>query len=175
MPLKLVKPVESTAPLALVFTDVVGSSAAKRASSLGPDASSRDRAFLESIQAKHLRLVRTTVAEHNGHEIMTIGDSFFLTFEDVRDALLCSAEIQLRLNSQAIMTHTGPLRVRIGIHVGTPEYFENSWHGTDVDTAARVESAGTGQQILLSDAAAPPPARCPASPFAKSVPTLSKA
>jgi eukaryotic-like serine/threonine-protein kinase len=153
MPLKLVKPAESTAPLALVFTDVVGSSAAKRAAELGIDASARDRAYLQGIQTRYVRLVRESLAAHNGTEIMTIGDAFFLTFEDPRDALLCAAEIQVRLNSQAIMTSTGPLRVRIGIHIGWPEYFENSWHGTDVDTAARVESAGNGQQILLSAAA----------------------
>jgi class 3 adenylate cyclase/tetratricopeptide (TPR) repeat protein len=141
------------APLALVFTDVVGSSAAKRAAELGADASARDRAYLQGIQSRHLRLVRESLAAHSGTEIMTIGDSFFLTFEDARDALLCAAEIQTRLAAQAIMTHTGPLKLRIGIHVGTPEFFENSWHGTDVDTAARVESAGAPAQILLSAAA----------------------
>jgi class 3 adenylate cyclase/tetratricopeptide (TPR) repeat protein len=142
-----------TTPLALVFTDMVGSSAAKRAASLGSDASARDRAYLEGIQSKHLRLIRTTVAEHNGQEIMTIGDSFFLTFEEVSDAVRCAAAIQQRLRAFPIDTPSGPLQLRIGIHVGTPEFFENSWHGTDVDMAARVESAGVGQQILLSDAA----------------------
>ena len=48
-------------------------------------------------------------------------------------------------------TPAGPLQLRIGIHVGTPEFFENSWHGTDVDTAARAESAGSGQQIVATD------------------------
>ena len=153
MSLKVLTPAESAIPLTLVFTDMVGSSAAKRASTLGDTPTTRDGNFLDAVQSRHLRLVREAVAAHGGKEIMTIGDAFFLTFEDARDALLCSAEIQVRLNSQAIMTHTGPLRVRIGIHVGTPEYFENSWHGTDVDTAARVESAGNGQQILLSAAA----------------------
>ena len=140
-------------PLALVFTDMVGSSAAKRAASLGPDANARDRAYLEGIQAKHLRVVREAIAEHNGTEIMTIGDSFFLTFEDVVDAIRCSAAIQQRLRAFPIDTPSGPLQLRIGIHVGKPEYFENSWHGTDVDTAARAESAGTAQQIVLTDTA----------------------
>jgi class 3 adenylate cyclase/tetratricopeptide (TPR) repeat protein len=140
-------------PIALVFTDVVGSSAAKRALELGADASARDHAYLQGIQTRHLRLVRECVAAHHGTEIMTIGDAFFLTFEDARDALLCAAEIQIHLKAQAVMTSSGPLRLRIGIHVGTPEYFENSWHGTDVDTAARVEAAGRGEQILLSAAA----------------------
>ena len=50
MSLKLVvKQAESNAPLALVFTDMVGSSAAKRATSLGADSSSRDEAYLSAV------------------------------------------------------------------------------------------------------------------------------
>jgi class 3 adenylate cyclase/tetratricopeptide (TPR) repeat protein len=147
------EPTRPTTPFALVFTDVVGSSAAKRASGLGADASARDRAYLQGIQTRYLHLVRDTITTHGGKEIMTIGDAFFLTFEDAGAALLCASEIQIRLRSQAIMTSTGQLKLRIGIHVGTPEFFENSWHGTDVDTAARAESAGSPDQIILTDAA----------------------
>jgi class 3 adenylate cyclase/tetratricopeptide (TPR) repeat protein len=147
------EPTRPTTPFALVFTDVVGSSAAKRAAGLGADANARDRAYLQSVQTRYLHLVRDTIATHGGKEIMTIGDAFFLTFEDAGTALLCASEIQIRLRSQAIMTSTGQLKLRIGIHVGTPEFFENSWHGTDVDTAARAESAGSPDQIILTDAA----------------------
>ncbi len=143
----------ATTPITLVFTDMVGSSAAKRAASLGQDSTARDRAYLEGIQAKHLHLIRSALAEHDGKEIMTIGDSFFLTFEDSRDALLCCCEIQMRLKTAPIMTVAGPLKLRIGIHVGLPEFFENSWHGTDVDIASRAESAGSADQIILTDAA----------------------
>lgn len=142
-----------SSPITLVFTDMVGSSAAKRAASLGPDSSSRDRAYLAGIQTKHLRLVRDAVAMYSGREIMTIGDSFFLTFEDPVNAVQCCAAIQRRLQAEPIATASGPLRLRIGIHVGTPEYFENSWHGTDVDIAARAESMGSAQQIIVTDAA----------------------
>jgi class 3 adenylate cyclase/Flp pilus assembly protein TadD len=146
-------PQVASTPITLVFTDMVGSSAAKRAESLGEDSSARDRAYLEGIQTKYLRLIRTTLAEHNGKEIMTIGDSFFLTFDDSRDALLYCCEVQMRLKSSPIMTASGPLKLRIGIHVGKPEFFENSWHGTDVDIAARSESAGSAEQIVLTEAA----------------------
>jgi class 3 adenylate cyclase/tetratricopeptide (TPR) repeat protein len=141
-----------TQPITLVFTDIVGSSAAKRAGTLGADASARDRAYLESIQTKHLRLIRGAVAEHNGTEIMTMGDGFFLTFADPVDGLRCAAAIQQRLSTHPIDTPSGPLQLRIGIHIGRPEYFENSWHGTDVDIAARTESAGAPDQILVTDA-----------------------
>jgi class 3 adenylate cyclase/tetratricopeptide (TPR) repeat protein len=148
-------PTEQTAaaPLALVFTDVVGSTAAKRAATLGDTTALRDSNYLDAVQSRHLQLVRECVAAHHGTEIMTIGDAFFLTFADVREAVLCAAEIQLRLHSDPIPTALGPLRLRIGIHVGTPKFFENSWHGTDVDTAARAEAAGSPAQIILTEAA----------------------
>jgi class 3 adenylate cyclase/tetratricopeptide (TPR) repeat protein len=142
-----------TEPIALVFTDMVGSSAAKRAASLGADASSRDRAYLANIQTRHLRVVREALSQYGGREIMTIGDSFFLTFEDPTRAVLCCAAIQQRLRLDPIQTAAGPLRLRIGVHMGTPEYFENSWHGTDVDLAARAESVGSAEQIIVTDPA----------------------
>jgi class 3 adenylate cyclase/predicted Zn-dependent protease len=144
---------QATTPITLVFTDMVGSSAAKRAAGLGVDAAARDEAFLDVVQSRHLHVVRECLPAYNGKEIMTIGDAFFLTFDDPQSALLCCSEIQLRLKAAPIMTVAGPLKLRIGIHVGTPKFFENSWHGTDVDIASRAESAGSGEQIILTDAA----------------------
>ncbi len=144
---------DSSTPITLVFTDMVGSSAAKRAATLGADAVARDEAFLDVVQSRHLHVVRECLPAYNGKEIMTIGDAFFLTFNNPKSALLCCSEIQLRLKAAPIMTDSGPLKLRIGIHVGTPKFFENSWHGTDVDIASRAESAGSGEQIILTDAA----------------------
>lgn len=144
----------TAAPIALVFTDMVGSSAAKREAALGSDVITRDRAYLESIQAKYLQLVRRAIVEHNGKEIMTIGDAFFLAFEYPVDAIRCCAAIQQRLCADPIATPSGPMRLRIGIHVGTPQYFENSWHGLDVDIAARAQSAASPGQIIMTEAAA---------------------
>jgi class 3 adenylate cyclase len=136
--------------ITLVFTDVVGSSAAKRHADLGSNASARDRAYLEAIQIKHLRVVRDAVAEHGGKEIMTMGDAFFLTFEQPIDALLCCTAIHQGLLDHPIATLNGPLCLRIGLHTGAPEYFEGSWHGTDVDIAARVQSVATPRQIVVT-------------------------
>ena len=139
--------------ITLVFTDVVGSSAAKGDADLGSTVSVRDRAYLEAIQSKHLRVVRSALAEHKGREIMTIGDAFFLTFEQPLDALRCCAAIQQRLVDQPIDTVHGPLRLRIGIHTGAPEFFEGSWHGIDVDIASRCQTAASPRQIIVSHTA----------------------
>ena len=136
--------------LTMVFTDVVESSATKRHVSLGRDDRERDHAYLENVQTRHFDLVRTACQAHHGKEVSTSGDAFFLTFEDPVQAVRCAVDIQRRLAQQTIETPRGPLRLRIGIHSGFPEFFEDSWHGTDVDTAARVEAAATERQILLS-------------------------
>ena len=136
--------------LTIVFTDVVESSATKRDVSLGRDSYERDQNYLEKIQAPHFRIIRECVKTHRGNEVKTMGDAFFLTFDDPVAAVRCAADIQKRLAAQPIATPLGPLRLRIGIHSGFPEVLEGDYHGTDVDTAARVEATATGRQILLS-------------------------
>jgi class 3 adenylate cyclase/tetratricopeptide (TPR) repeat protein len=136
--------------LTIVFTDVVESSAIKRDVSLGRDTRERDRAYLEKVQTRHFDLVRASCQAQGGKEVSTMGDAFYLTFEDPVAAVRCAIDIQRRLASAPIDTPRGPLRLRIGIHSGFPEFFEGSWHGTDVDTAARVEATAAERQILLS-------------------------
>jgi class 3 adenylate cyclase/tetratricopeptide (TPR) repeat protein len=136
--------------LTIVFTDVVESSATKRDVSLGRDNRERDHAYLAKVQTRHFDLVRACCKAHDGNEVSTMGDAFYLTFEDPVEAVRCAADIQRKLAASPIQTPRGPLRLRIGIHSGFPEYFEGSWHGTDVDTAARIEAAATQHQILLS-------------------------
>src|SRR5277367_2183150 len=136
--------------LTMMFTDVVESSATKRDASLGRDDRERDHAYLTQVQTPHFAMVRACSAAHGGQEVSTTGDAFFLTFEDPTAAVRCAANIQQRLAQSPIDTPAGPLRLRIGIHSGFPEFFEGSWHGTDVDTAARVAGMATERQILIS-------------------------
>jgi class 3 adenylate cyclase/tetratricopeptide (TPR) repeat protein len=136
--------------LTIVFTDVVGSSATKRDASLGRDSRERDHAYLEKVQTRHFELVRASCQAFGGKETSTMGDAFYLTFDDPVAAVRSAADIQKRLAENPIETPLGPLRLRIGIHSGFPEFFEGSWHGTDVDTAARVEATATERQILMS-------------------------
>lgn len=136
--------------LTAMFTDVVESSATKRDESLGRDSRERDRAYLDKIQTRYFSLVRESCRAHNGREVNTMGDAFFLAFEEPVAALRCATDIQKRLATDPIETPRGPLRLRIGIHSGYLEAFENGFHGTDVDKAARVEAMATAQQILVS-------------------------
>lgn len=48
----------------------------------------------------------------------------------------------------------GPIRVRMGIHTGTPHLAEEGYVGADVHRAARIAAAGHGGQVVVSAATA---------------------
>lgn len=136
--------------LTMIFTDIVESTATKRDVAFGRDSRERDQAYLAQVQTPHFNLVRDCCRKHDGQEVSTMGDAFFLAFDDPVGAVRCAVDIQKRLATEPIETPRGPLRLRIGLHSGFPEAFEGSYHGTDVDKTARVEATASAQQILLS-------------------------
>ncbi len=98
----------------------------------------------------HRELVRRAVAEANGHEMGTEGDSFFVVFDSA------GAAVQACLRAQtALQRHEWPagsrLRVRMGVHTGEPLRHEDGYVGLDVHRAARIASAAHGGQVLLSE------------------------
>jgi YVTN family beta-propeller protein len=103
------------------------------------------------VLADHQRLLRAAFAAHNGHEVDTQGDSFFVAFSSARDALLAAAEGQLALHA-----HEWPdgvqVKVRMGLHTGQAVATGDRYTGLAVHRAARIGAAGHGGQILLSQA-----------------------
>jgi class 3 adenylate cyclase/catechol 2,3-dioxygenase-like lactoylglutathione lyase family enzyme len=101
----------------------------------------------------HAKLLRAAVKEHDGHEIDTQGDSFFVAFPRARDAALAAAEAQ-----RALAGHDWPddcpIRVRMGLHTGEAAVLDDRYLGVAVHHAARVCEAGHGGQILLSQSTA---------------------
>ena len=49
---------------------------------------------------------------------------------------------------------SGPIRVRVGLHTGTPLLTDEGYVGDDVHFAARVAASGHGGQVVLSQATA---------------------
>jgi len=98
----------------------------------------------------HRRIVREALAEHNGREVDTQGDAFFYSFARARDAVAGAVEAQ-----RALADHEWPdaaqVRVRMGLHTGEPTVGDEGYLGLDVVRAARICSAGSGGQILLSE------------------------
>ena len=97
--------------------------------------------------AEHRRIVRDAFARHGGVEVDTQGDAFFVAFPTAPGALAAAREMAEELAS-------GPIRVRIGIHTGTPYVAEEGYVGPDVNRAARIAASGHGGQVLVSAATA---------------------
>jgi YVTN family beta-propeller protein len=99
--------------------------------------------------ADHHRILRGAFAQHEGHEIDTQGDSFFVAFRRARDAVAATVESQRRLAAQE-WPDGGRVRVRMGIHTGEPAAAGERYVGLGVHRAARICAAGHGGQVLVS-------------------------
>jgi predicted ATPase/class 3 adenylate cyclase len=117
-----------------LFTDIEGST--RLLHELGAEA------YAQGL-AEHRRLLRDTFARRGGVEIDTQGDAFFYAFPSGPDAVKAARAGQEALSSS-------PIRVRIGIHTGTPHVTEEGYVGEDVHKGARIAAAGHGGQVLLS-------------------------
>ena len=121
-----------------LFTDVEGST--KLLHELGAEGYAR-------ALGEHRRILRQAFAAHGGVEVDTQGDAFFVAFPTAPRALEAAAQALEGLSP-------GPIRVRMGIHTGTPHLAEEGYVGADVHRAARIAAAGHGGQVLVSAATA---------------------
>jgi predicted ATPase/class 3 adenylate cyclase len=95
------------------------------------------------LLAEHRRTLRVIFAGHDGVEVDTQGDAFFVAFGRADDAVAAAREIQ---------DVVGPIRIRMGIHTGTPIVTDEGYVGLDVHRAARICSAAHGGQVVMSQA-----------------------
>jgi predicted ATPase/class 3 adenylate cyclase len=117
-----------------VFTDVEGST--RLLHELGAEA------YAVTL-AEHRRVVRAACEAHGGVEVDTQGDAFFFAFATAPGALAAAADLTEGLDE-------GPIRVRVGVHTGTPLVGPEGYVGRDVHRAARIAAAGHGGQVLVS-------------------------
>ena len=122
-----------TGTVSLLFTDIEGST--RLLSELGD-------AYADAL-AEHRQQLRAVFARHDGVEVDTQGDAFFVAFGRATDALAAAAAGQQVLEG-------GPVRVRMGVHTGEPTVTEEGYVGIDIHRAARIAAAGSGGQVLVS-------------------------
>jgi predicted ATPase/class 3 adenylate cyclase len=117
-----------------LFTDIEGST--KLLHELGPEG-------YAEVLAEHRRTLRDAFSRHGGVEVDTQGDAFFIAFPSASGAVQAAQEAQHTLAE-------GPIRVRMGLHTGTPHLTGEGYVGAVVHMGARIASAGHGGQVLLS-------------------------
>ena len=129
--------------VSLLFTDIEGSTALLFR--LGP-------AYVDALDA-HRKALRSAWTAHGGTELGTEGDSFFVVFPSALAAAVAAVQAQ-----RALAAYPWPagesIRVRMGIHTGSPDVHEDGYVGIDVHRAARIAHAAHGGQVLVSSATA---------------------
>src|ERR687891_1137419 len=93
-----------TGTVTFLFTDVEGST--RLLDELGPERYAR-------ALAEHRRLLREAFARHDGIEVDTQGDAFFVAFPDAAEALAAATDGQRDLGA-------GSIKVRMALHSGEP-------------------------------------------------------
>ena len=126
----------------LLFTDVEGST--RLLERLGAEQ-------YADVLEQHRRLLREAFTRHEGYEVGTEGDAFFVAFESAGDAVAAAADGQRAL-AEAEWPDGVVLRVRMGVHTGVPLPDGSNYVGIDVHRAARIMSAGHGGQVVVSAA-----------------------
>ena len=135
---------ESHVDCALVFTDIEGSTELWEA---------HGDAMMRAISV-HNQVLGGCAARNQGRVVKTIGDGFFVAFDRALDALRFAVEGQRGLAEADWSQYLPkPLLVRIGVHFGRVIGSDSDYFGPPVNCAARIEAAGHGGQILLSEAA----------------------
>jgi len=122
-----------TGVVTLLFTDVEGSTLLLH--ELGDD--------YGAALHEHRRRLRAAFTDHEGVEVDTQGDAFFVAFARASDAVAAAMDSQRALAD-------GPIRVRMGLHTGEPRLTEEGYVGLDVHKGARIAAVGHGGQVLLS-------------------------
>ena len=117
-----------------LFTDVEGST--KLLHELGAEA------YADAL-TEHRRQIRAACASHDGVEVDTQGDAFFVAFATAPEAFAAASVFTEALAD-------GPIQVRVGLHTGTPVVTDEGYVGGDVHRAARIAAAGHGGQVLVS-------------------------
>ncbi len=108
---------------------------------------------MKSVLARHDELLRMAIESNNGQVVKTTGDGFHAAFDSAQDGLNACIQAQLSLQ-QETWPEVGPLRVRMGLHIGEAQPRGGDYYGTAVNRAARLMSAANGGQVLLTSAIA---------------------
>ena len=130
---------QPTGTVTFLFTDIEGST--RLAQELEDD--------WPPLLERHKEVARAAWAEHEGVEIGTEGDSFFVVFTSAPQATAAAVAAQRGLAAEA-WPAGGEIRSRMGMHTGEGVLSGGSYVGLDVHRAARIANAGHGGQVLLS-------------------------
>ncbi|MBK5299507.1 MAG: hypothetical protein JJE40_20355, partial [Vicinamibacteria bacterium] len=126
----------SRATLALLFTDIVGST--EKIVAVGDEP-------WRQLLGRYRGAMRGELSRFGGHEVNTAGDSFFATFGTPSAAVDCAQAMRAA-------AHGLTLETRTGVHYGECELRGEQVSGLEVHAAARVMAEAGSGEIVVSAA-----------------------
>ena len=104
-----------------------------------------------SLLVRYRTLVRDAIERFAGAEIRTEGDSFYVVFGSVSDAVRCGLAITAEARDASTDHPEEPIRVGVGIHAGETIETQDGYVGAPVNIAARICSQAAAGELLVSD------------------------
>jgi predicted ATPase/class 3 adenylate cyclase len=125
-----------------LFTDIEGSTRLWE----------RDSAVMARALQRHNAILDEAIAAQGGVHFKTIGDAFQAAFPDVEAGVAAAVAAQRALAAEP-WTETGPIRVRMALHLGEarPDA-AGDYLAPCLNRLARLLATGFGGQVLLSQA-----------------------
>ena len=123
-----------------MFTDVVGST--NLVEVLGDEA-------WDTLLRWHDTTLREVFTAHQGKEISTTGDGFFVSFDSPEQAVAAAIAIQRRLQEHRQQHGFAP-QVRIGLHAADANVVGANYRGKGVHEASRIAGVAKGGEIVAS-------------------------
>ncbi len=130
-----------TGTVTFLFTDIEGST--RLVQELGEE--------WADLLVRHDEILRAAIASGGGTEVRTEGDAFFAAFPTAAGAVNAAVVAQRAFAGEP-WPEDHAIRVRMGLHTGSGILGGDDYVGLDVHRAARIAAAGSGGQVLLSDA-----------------------
>lgn len=127
------------ADMTIAFTDLVDFS--RWSLSAGDEAAV---ALLREVSGA----IEPPVTDQAGTVVKRLGDGMMAAFVDPADGLAAIFQARERLGSVAVEGYRP--RLRAGLHVGRPERVGDDYFGIDVNIAARVAEAASGDEVLVT-------------------------
>jgi class 3 adenylate cyclase len=125
--------------LTMLMTDIEGSTA------LVQQLGDRYRGLLTDVRA----ILRDTALGIGGHVVEARADEFFAVFDDPGTAIGTAVAIQRELRTRSWLDDL-VVRIRVGIHSGTPTLADGNYLGMPVHATARICASAHGGQVLVS-------------------------
>jgi predicted ATPase/class 3 adenylate cyclase len=127
----------------LLFTDIEGSTRLWES----------ERAEMAAALRRHDAILRDAIGRAGGFVFKTVGDEFCAAFRTPLAAVSAALDAQRSLADEAWPT-SRPVLVRMALHTGVCEEWDNDYFGSTVNRTARLEAIAHGGQVLLSGATA---------------------